>query len=419
MQWLTDNLERAGERVRELAADRARSLLVVLGVVWGTLSLTVVFAFGNGLQQAIGNALEASGRDYVRVWSGTTTRAHAGLSPGRWIGLQPKDADLIGQGVPGVRGISVEFIAGNQSITRAQDHINAGIHGVEPGYGELRSIRPAPGGRFLNPQDEAERRRVVFLGDVIKQRLFGDRPAVGASVELWGRPFTVIGVMRPKVAMSNYEWKDEEKLFIPATTFSDLTGRQYVSYLIVGLDGPQLDEAVIGRLRTVLARQHGFDARDLPAVGLQNQVATDRMTRGIVTGVRTLLAIVGTLGLLVALVGVTNVLFVMVEEQRHEIGLWMALGATPRTVLFGPLLDGALVTLGGGILGIVGSLAVLHAFNALPLGREPRAYLGSPEVSPGIALGVTAVLCVAAVGAAWFPARQAALADPVESLREE
>lgn len=419
MRSLADSMETLGQRMRELAADRARSLLVVLGVVWGTLSLAVVFAFGTGLQRAIETALRASGTDLVRVWSGATTRSHAGVPPGRWIGLEPEDGRLIAKGIPGVRGVSVEFIAGNQTINGNREPFNGAIHGVEPAYGGLRSIRSASGGRFLNARDEAERRRVVFLGDAVKRRLFGNQPAVGASIDIWGRPFTVVGVMQPKVAMSNYEWKDEQKLFIPAATFAALTGWRYVSYLIVGLESPAADVAVIGRLRTALARRHGFDPRDLPAVGLQNQVATDHMTRGIVTGVRVLLVIVGSLGLLVALVGVANVLFVMVEEQRREIGLLMALGATSKRVLAGPLLDGALLTLSGGAIGIAGSVVVLSAFNALPLGREPRAYLGSPVLSVGIALAVTGTLCLAAVLAAWFPARQAALEDPVESLREE
>lgn len=419
MPDLQDTLETVKQRLREMAVDRARSLLVVLGVVWGTLSLAVVFAFGNGLQQAIETALRASGRDYLRLWSGATTRSHAGLPAGRWIGLQPEDADRIAAGVPGVRGVSVEFIAGNQTMAYAGKRLNAAIHGVNAGFGELRSLEPAAGGRFLNSQDDAQRRRVVFLGDAIKRRLFGETPAIGSAIELWGRPFTVVGVMLPKVAMSSYEWKDEEKVFIPARTFVALTGRQFVNYLIVGLDRADDDERVLGRTRKLLARRNGFDAGDLPAVGVQNQVATDRVTRGIVTGIRSLLVIVGTLGLLVALVGVANVLFVMVEEQRAEIGLLMALGATPRTVLFGPLLDGALLTLSAGLVGIVGSVMALALFNALPLGREPRAYLGSPTVSAGIALGLTATLCLAAVAAAWFPARQAARANPVESLREE
>jgi putative ABC transport system permease protein len=419
MRFPSEILQSVAERGRELAADRARSLLVVLGVVWGTLSLTVVFAFGTELQGAIETALRASGRDYVRFWAGSTTRPHAGLPAGRRIGLGRQDAEAIAEGVPGVREVSVEFIARNQGVAHARQRINAGLHGVEPGYGALRSIRPQPGGRFLNALDEKERRRVIFLGDAIKRRLFGGRPAVGASVDLWGRPFTVVGVMQPKVAMSNYEWKDEQKVFLPAATFADITGRRFVNYLIVGLDRAELDEAVIGRVRALLARRHDFDVQDLAAVGLQNQVATDRMTHGIVTGVRILLAIVGSLGLLVALVGVANVLFVMVEEERREIGVLMALGATPRTVLVGPLLDGALLTLSGGVVGILLSLATLQAFNAIPLGREPRAFLGSPSVSVSIALAVTATLCVAAVLAAWFPARQAALANPVESLREE
>ena len=128
---------------------------------------------------------------------------------------------------------------------------------------------------------------------------------------------------------------------------------------------------------------------------------------------------VGLLGLLVALVGVTNVLYVMVEERRHEIGVQMALGAKPQFLLAAYLLDGFLLTLFGGAVGILLSWGVLSAFNQIPLGSEARTLLGTPHVSLAVALAVTTVLAVAGAVAAYFPSRRAAAADPVESLREE
>ncbi len=406
-------------RIRDLAADRSRSLLVVLGVVWGTLSLTVVVAFGSELQRAMGRAVRSGGIDYVRFWSGSTTRPHAGLPAGRWIGLVSEDAARIAAAVPDVRSVSVEFINASQPVEYHGRSVIAGVHGVNPAYAELRQMVPAPGGRFLNARDERERRRVVFLGNAVKERLFGRAPALGKVVRIWGSPFTVVGVLRPKWALGNYEFMDRDKVFVPAETFRALKGWRYPSYLVIGLRSAAADAQVIAQIYRLLGKDRGFDPADEAALGVYNQSASDRITWGIVVGIRILLGLVGLLGLLVALVGVTNVLYVMVEERRHEIGVQMALGAKPQCLLTAYLLDGFLLTLSGGAVGILLSWGVLSAFNRIPLGSEARSLLGAPHVSLAVALAVTTVLAVAGAVAAYFPSRRAAAADPVESLREE
>ena len=413
------NLEPIRVRFRRLTAERTRTLLVLLGVVWGTLSLTVVLAFGEGLYGAMHRAMRGSGKDYLLFWSGSTTRPHAGLPPGRWIGLIPEDGRILEQGVPAVRGVSAEFISPGAVLRYGERHMNCGVHGVDPIYAELRAQVPEAGGRFLNERDNQERRRVIFLGDAVKQRLFGDRPAVGQTLTLWGTPFTVVGVLRAKVALSNYEWRDRDKVFVPSETLRQTLGWRYVSYLVVGLKDPQRDEEAITQIYRILAARRGFDPLDRNALGMNNQIALDRIIGGIILGVRVLMGIVGLLGLLVALVGVTNVLYVMVEENRRDIGVLIALGARPSWVLGDLLADGVLLTLVGGALGLFGAAVMLELFNQLPLGAEPKAYLGTPAVSVGLAGLLTVVLGVAGAVAAYVPGRRAALTDPAQILREE
>ncbi|MBN1420246.1 MAG: ABC transporter permease [Planctomycetes bacterium] len=407
------------QRLRDLAVDRTRTVLVILGVVWGALSLTVVLSFGSGLDLAMGRAMRATGRDLILLWGGTTSRPHAGLPAGRWIGLEAEDALHIRERVPGVGEVSVEFIAGGVGVEGGGRRANAQVHGVSSCYGDLRYFPPEPGGRFLDERDEADRRRVAFLGDAVKERLFGDRPATGKKISIWGAPFTVVGVLRPKLALGNYEFLDSEKILIPAGTFRALTGWRYVSYVVVGVTTPEANERIVDRLYRALGPLRGFDPEDRAALGVLDWIAQHREVRRLLAGIRILLAIVGILGLLAAVVGVANVVYVLVEERRREIGIQMALGARARSLFAGVIFDALVLTFAGGVAGIAGSAVVLWSFNRLPLDESARGFIGEPALSFIVAAGVTLVLGVAGSFAGYVPARRAARVDPVEALRAE
>lgn len=406
-------------RLRELAVDRGRVLLVILGIFWGALSLTVVLSFGQGFRVAIARCLWNSGHDYLRVWGGMTTRPYAGLPAGRWVNLRPEDAPLLERRMPGVSAVSVEFRSTGDGLEYRGHQINTSTHGVDPCYGGMRSLYPEAGGRFLDAQDIAERRRVIFLGNAVKERLFGNASAVGAWVKLRGTPFLVVGVLRAKITMSNYNGMDRDKVFIPATTFQAWRGFRNPTYLIVGLTSPEHDRRAVRAVRQTLGPGHGFDPEDLAALDIMNQIEVDRRIMGIINGTGILMGIIGVLGLLVALIGVTNVMQVLVEERRREIGIQMALGAKPAMILGGFFFEGLALTLAGGALGLAASTGLLWLFNQVPLGETARGYLGQPEVSVSMAVAITLALGLAGCAAGYFPARRAAELDPVSALREE
>jgi len=414
------SLEWFRQQLRELAVDRSRTVLVALGVLWGTLSLTVVLSFGDGLHLAIMRALRASGHNILLIWSGSTTMPHRGLPAGRWIGLLPGDAQLVAEQVPGVRSVSVEYASFGNSLERGEQRTNGRVHGVNPAYGELRQIFPRPGGRFLNERDEVERRRVVFISSTMERRLFGDTTAVGETVKIWGMPFQVIGVMIPKLTMGNYEGYDEEKVFIPASTFKMMRGWRYLSYMVIGAASPDDDQHIVRGLYRNLGARHGFDPGDEPAITIYNQIdRMDRKIKGIIAGTRILMGIVGVLGLLVALIGVANITYVLVEERRREIGIQMALGARPARLMAGFLFEALVLTFTGGAIGILASTGILWGFNMLPLEEKARGYLGQPELSLVTALVVCVVLGAAGCVAGYVPARRAVVLDPIQALREE
>ena len=411
-------------QLRDLWAERARVGLVVLGVVWGTLSLTLLFAFGQELVTSTTATTDNFGTGLLRVEGGSRTIPFRGLPAGSWVARVPEDVQLVLDAVPGVEAVAAEMVgSGSIPLEHGSRRINGRVMGATPAFGDLRNHRPQRGGRFLNERDEAEHRQVVFLGTRMAERLFGAEPAVGSVVEIWSRPFTVIGVLEGRITASSYNGDDRDKLLIPLSTFRGLFGRRTLSNIWVKLKqpggGPDDRRPVIDALFGVLAARHGVHPDDRTAIRIRDLVEIEERIDLILEGNRVFLIVVGVIGLLVALVGVGNVTYVLVEERTREIGVQMALGARPRDVALARLFEGFAVTLSGGLLGIALTVGLLRLLNLVPLDPEVRAYLGYPSVSFQVA-GVVVLLLVAGAGlAGWFPARRAAALDPVVALREE
>ena len=212
------------ERLRELWAERRRLLWVALGVAWGTLSLTLLVAFGNSFVAATHGTMDHFGRDLLRISGGSTTLPYRGVPAGRGIPLRTQDAALL-RGLPGVVDVELECSSGGGNPVRYGDvQANVPLSGAGPRFQELRGMKPQPGGRFLNDLDNEKRRKVCFLGHRTKQRLFGEADAIGKSIEIHGTPFTVVGVREENITISNYNGDDRDKVAIPYESFLELRG---------------------------------------------------------------------------------------------------------------------------------------------------------------------------------------------------
>jgi len=413
-------MEALCQRLRDLWAERRRLGLVALGVTWGTLSLSLLLTFGNASYQETSRTIDNFGVNLLRISGGATTKSYRGLASGRGIPLRPQDVKLLRDGVPEARAVTLEYSSNSSNpIRRGSSLINAPLSGSNEVFGDLRRMTPQPGGRFLNRKDVTEHRRVVFLGHRLKQQLFGEGKAVGEEVELLGIPFTVIGVRVAKVEVTGYNGDDREKAYIPESTFRDLKGWTAISFLWVGLREPQGKDSAMRSIRETLAARYRFDPQDEDAIEIQDYLALRDMIHGMLDGNRYFNALVGVLGLLVSMLGVANVMFVMVEERRREIGVMMALGARPQAIVREYLSEGILVTLLGGGLGLALCAALFAGLAGLSIDEEVRAFFGHPRMSLELGAVLVLFLCLAGCLASWFPARRAAALDPVTALREE
>jgi putative ABC transport system permease protein len=399
------------QMVRDLWSQKLRTFLTTFGIVWGTVAVGLLLAFGHGLHKHLIKSTAGLGDRIVMAWPSLTSLPFEGLGKGRPISLDESDIDYLKQQVPGINGISSEYATTLK--TKAGDRIRAvNVSGVSPIFGEIRNMIPVAGGRFINPTDMEKRRRVVFVGNELAEDLFGDSDPVGQEVMLHGSPFLVIGVLKPKDQDSAYSGRDHSKMIIPSSTFRALTGRRYMNLFIYRAQRPELNQALTLEIRTALAKRKRFDPADTQALAVWDLTESFVFMDAFMLAFQIFLGIMGVLTLIVGGIGVSNIMNVVVEERTREIGIKMALGARSRFILSQFMLETLLLTAVGGGIGLVISTAICSFFP-----EQFAEFVGMPELSPGLALLTAVILGLVGFLAGYFPARDASRLDPVVAMK--
>jgi putative ABC transport system permease protein len=273
-------------------------------------------------------------------------------------------------------------------------------------------------GRFINPRDMAEERKVVVIGEEVRKTFFGDTNPIGKYIQVKRVYFQVIGVLRTLKTGDDGE-RMMASVYIPFTTFQTafnmkdrvgwfaLTARETLPAALV-------EQAV----RRSIIEGHRIHPDDSMAIGSYNAAEKYQQIQGLFRGIRKFVWFVGTLTLLAGMLGVSNILLIIVKERTKEIGVRKALGATPWSIVSLVVAEGLLLTSLSGYLGVVAGVLGLEAA-ARAVRNMPTAPLSQPEISLKVALIAVLVLIVAGVVAGIVPARHAARVHPVEALRAE
>lgn len=410
-------LDILGQIFRTLWAHKLRSFLTMFGIAWGVGSLLLLVGLGEGFR--LGNKRELSqfGKDIMFIFPGRAPAVAGNMSSARTYLLTYQDY-LDVRALPHVRNASPVLARPDIRAVSEFASANGQITGVEPQFNEIRYL-PIKQGRWLNAQDEAQRRNVIVLGDEMTRNLFPGRPAVGAAVLLNGMRFEVIGAVERVGRGDNNS--TNMRAYIPfqvmAASFPLKAENQQYAISFINYQPRVAAEHLIAadEVKRIVARNHDFNYRDDNAFEMWDTIQESKMIGTIFDAMDFFLGGVGMVTLVLGAIGVINIMLVAVSERTREIGLRKALGATNRSILFQFALEGTLLTLVSGLIGmaLAGGLMALLGTQQGPAGFDP------PKLVPMSAIIAIGSLTLAGVAAGLYPARKAAMLQPVEALRQE
>jgi putative ABC transport system permease protein len=417
MQTFSDTL---GQVFRAIMANKLRSFLTMFGIAWGVGSLLVLVGLGEGFRSGQHRQLASFGNDVVMMWDGTVpalANQHTGMRPYQ---LTPGDeADI--RALPQVRAATGYLDRNDLYQVSAYSNTSGDVMGVEPNYAAVRFV-PLVEGRFINDDDQVNRRRVVVLGSKSATLLFPGRPMVGESITINDTAFTVVGRVGP-VNHGNND-SDNQKLYIPLTTMQELYAMKGDNIALDALTSIQYQPVVkndataaVAAVHQVIGERHGFDPALKDAFNEWDTVQEGKMVGAIFSAMDIFLGGVGIVTLGLGAVGIINIMLVSVTERTREIGLLKAIGATRSSILAQFFWEGLLLTGISGLIGIAVSAGFMGLLQVLLTGKMPG--WDPPRLVPWSAALALGTLLVSGVAAGLYPASKAAQLDPIEALRRE
>ncbi len=402
---------------RNLWAHKLRSFLTMFGIAWGVGSLLLLVGVGEGFRSGNKRELAEFGRDIMFLFPGRAPAVAGSMNSARSYLLTYQDY-LDVRHAPHVRNASP--MLSRSDLHQVSEFATAGVEilGVEPQLNEI-SYLPLKEGRWLNDLDVTQRRNVIVLGNELLKTLFPGRPAVGAFILINGLRFEVIGSM-PHLGRGDNTWLNMRG-YIPFPVMAEnfpIKGEnhQYAISFIEYQPTMTADHLLAkDEVHKIVGRNHEFDASDENAFDEWDSIQESKMVGTIFDVMNVFLGAVGMVTLALGAIGVINIMLVAVSERTREIGLRKALGATNSSILFHFFLEGLLLTLGSGLIGmgLAGGLMAMLGGIQGPGGFDP------PKLVPMSALLAIGSLTLAGVVAGLYPARRAALLQPVEALRQE
>ena len=392
-----------------MVSNKLRTFLTMLGIIIGVGSVIAMVSLGLGMQEQVKENISSMGSNLLIVMSGGRTANGQRIASGSGAKLTYEDAKAIEKNVDGIKYVapgvqsSYQLVAGNQNW-------NTSVQGYTPNIIEIRNYTIADG-RMFTEREMSSRDRVCVIGKTVADNLYPDGNAVGQLVRINKAPFQVIGVRGAK-GQSSMGQDQDDVVFIPLTTaMQRLMGLTSVRNITIQCENEntinQVQSDVITLLRTRHKIKNGEDD-DFTVRNLAEIIKTAQETTGSIT---LLLAIVAAISLLVGGIGIMNIMLVSVTERTREIGIRKALGATYKDILLQFLVESMVIGVTGGttgmILGVIVSSIVAHV-------------IGWKVVISGLAI-VISVLFSVGIGLFFglYPAKKAALLDPIDALRYE
>lgn len=401
--------------------NRVRTILTVIGVLWGIFVYIAMSGAAKGLDNGFERQFESVAMNSLFAWSQSTSKPYKGFRTGRRIQLKLSDIDVLKKRIPEIQYIAPRnatgVFGGAPALTvRGQKSGSYNVYGDFPVYTKIATKKIYDEGRFINQSDVDYNRRVCIIGERTKSELFeDDEEAVGAFVRINGIYFRVVGVHK---FVPGGGFESDSDIFIPFTTFNRLynKGNEVDFMSIAAFDDADIIQ-VEKDVKTVLKSIHQVDPTDERAFGSFNLGEVFGRIKGFANGLTFLSLVIGVATILAGVIGIGNILLISVKERTKELGVRRALGATPAEVRNLILVESVFLTVISGVMGIILGAATLSLVNNLTEGSDfPYT---NPTVPIPYVIGALALMVILGTLIGLIPAQRAVSIRPIEALREE
>jgi putative ABC transport system permease protein len=401
--------------------NRVRTILTVIGVLWGIFVYIAMSGAAKGLDNGFERQFESVAMNSLFAWSQSTSKPYKGFKTGRRIQLKLSDVEVLKKRVPEIQYIAPRnatgVFGGSPALTvRGQKSGNYNVYGDFPVYTKIATKKIFDQGRFINQSDIDFDRRVCIIGERTKRELFEDsEEAVGSFLRINGIYFRVVGVHK---FVPGGGFESDGDIFIPFTTFNKLynkaDGVDFMS--IAAFDDADIIQ-VEKDVKTVLKSIHQVDPTDERAFGSFNLGEVFGRIKGFANGLTFLSLVIGIATILAGVIGIGNILLISVKERTKELGVRRALGATPSEVRNLILLESVFLTVISGVMGIILGAGTLSLVNRLT--KDTDFPYTNPTVPIPYVLGALVLMVVLGTLIGLIPAQRAVSIRPIEALREE
>lgn len=401
--------------------NKLRTALTMLGVGWGIFMLVIMLGCGSGLRNGVLRGFNGIAKNSMFIWTQSTTKPYKGLKAGRNFLYNNADIASLKQ-ISDIEVVAPRLILGGfrqtNNIVRG---LKTGSYQVVGDMSEASQLVKfdLTQGRFLNPKDITDKRKVCVIGSRVKEGLFKKGETVlGQYIRISGVYFMVIGVTRP--VMGGQEGQEQAQLInVPFTTFQKtFNANDKVHVFICKAKDDVEAEVAEAKVVEALKRNHKIAPDDKVAIGHWNAGVEFHKLTGLFTGIEVLIWIVGIGTLLAGVIGISNIMLIVIKERTKEIGVKRALGATPLVIVTQILLEATFLTTIAGYTGLTVGIYLLEGLNKL-IGDDSGSMFTNPTVDISIAMKALTVIIIGGLIAGFIPARRAVSIHPVEALRTE
>jgi len=408
------DLDRWREIFQSINKNRLRSVMSGFTVAFAILLFTLLFGVVNGLSNTFKDAFvdDAMNTMSIRVWK--TSKPFKGLQTGRRIQLKNKDYNFIKNTYEDKIQQQTARINRSVNITYKNKSDNYSLRAVHPDHQFLEKTIVYEG-RFINERDLKEKAKVIVIGRLIKEDIFGAKPALGKRVNVSGISYQIIGIF------SDDGGDNEERLaYMPVTTAQMIYGNNdHLSQIIVGYDPKlSLDEAIAfgNKMERDLRKKLDIHPDDQSALSVRNMAEANKGVGMFMLALYFIVIFVGSGTLIAGVIGISNIMIFVIKERTKEFGIRKALGAQPSSIIGMVVQESVLITTIAGYLGLSLGTYILSAIgNSL----ADDYFIKDPSVSPGIVIAATVTLILSGLIAGLVPARRAARIKPIEALRAD